>query len=546
MRHSVVLLFIILISFILAKYLTPYFYYEQDEYFLFYLCNNNIAFPQISLTNEHFTPLRDWLFCGQYQLFGLDIFPRLVVLISLHLTTVYTLYVLLLRFKLIHKVVTPLLLLFFASNVSIAQAYLWLSTYSGTLPCILFSIIALIKFLDYLISKKVQDLIFCYIYLLIALLFKEYAVFLFPLFIVIPIVHNGSISKFSITKYRFLLSTSILIGIIYFLLRIILQLNSSHHEIVSNNFNLNDLLIGLKSFIFIGIKAFIQIIFPFKLFFDVFAIELNNMQNQMLLHRYQLLAGGLTWLAILYILVINFRKDKIRNNLIIGILMYISVLVPFTILSPSNSYLYLEARYYYLIAIAFVFIVSSIVVTFRGILIKRILIIFLLIAISINIFYFNSHLIEKKENSIIRQGILLSILSEIKSDYYHDLTIFISGNSPGYYGVPSIKIPFQTGFGNILAVHLYENKKFVNKEYFKVKYSLDLYNLGHEGVIEYNNSTFAYFENYNSLVNYIKNKPQAIETINYFHWDYKEMRLINKSEEIKGNIISELDVHDEN
>ena len=533
-KFYVIFSIIVVTSIIISFLLSAYIYYEQDEYYLFYLCNN-LQFPFISLTNEHFTPFRDWLFCSQYALFGLSVFPRLIIAVFFHLFTLYLIYKILHKLKITHPVITPLLILLLATNVTISQAYLWLSTYSGTMPSIIFSLLSLIKFMDYLELIKKSDLIKCLLYLFIALLFKEYAIFLFPFYLFTPLLIKKFHPKFPITKFKTFIITICVFGFIYLLARSVIQLNSNYSSLITSNLTGNGFTSDVLSYISIGNKSLFQIILPYEFFFDISGLDQNNVINQFSSHIFKSILGAVLWIFILVTLIIKKKKKYLNHILLLLLILYSLSLIPFTILSPSNSFLMLENRYYYLFGVIWIPIISTLILIYRSKITEIILSLFLLVVIFLNISYFYSMLIEKSDSSNARKKIVEIIVNDIRSnDKDKYLIVYIDGNIPGYYGLPTIKIPFQSGFGNILAVNLFDNKTYIDTSYFMHKDTIKFYEINSEGVSIFNKrKTFGYFLTYKSLYRYVQKNQQALVYIHCYYWDYRNNKLLVETTKCK-------------
>lgn len=525
-KSYVILPIILVVSILVGYFLSSYIYYEQDEYYLFYICNN-LQFPFLTLTNEHFTPLRDWLFCTQYYLFGLYIFPRLVVAVFFHFVSIYLVYILLKKFKITHPVITPLLLLFLATNVTISQAYLWLSTYSGTMPSIIFSLLSLIKYLDYIKDRKRSDMYFCFSYLLIALLFKEYAIFLFPFYFVTPFSLRLFGKKHNLRKYKYFFITLFSFVFIYVFFRGLIQLNSTHSELITNNLSSNNVLQNITAYFSIGNISLLQIIFPYKFFFDIIQIQINDIQNQLYVYNVTSIIGGILWVFILLILIVR-KGTNLKKTLAWVIVLYLFTLIPFTILSPYSSYIMLENRYYYLLAIVWVLFLSTLITSNKNKMLQKLFSLLILVVVLINISYYYKMLLDKKSLKEIRTRIVNTIIDDIAKQNIDDqLIILVDGNIPGYYGLPTLKIPFQTGFGNLLAIHLYNSGIFVNKTYFENQDTMKFYEINSEDVMKFNNKkTYGYFQNNESLLNYIKKNPKEINNVHCYYWDYQKEQML--------------------
>ena len=80
------------------------------------------------------------------------------------------------------------------------------------------------------------------------------------------------------------------------------------------------------------------------------------------------------------------------------------------------------------------------------------------------------------QRSTERQNFIKQIVSLVLK--LHNKTVFfITGDYPGYYGIPELKTPFQSGLGQILMV-VYTTKKQLSPRFFDEDTKNKLYDIG--------------------------------------------------------------------
>lgn len=532
------------------------FFYQQDEYYHFWFLNR-ISLIDIFTKSEgvHYYPLTILLKKIQYVLFGISLYPRIIITFLFHLTAIFSLAVLLKKLNLYHRIYSPLLiLLFIGVNQLNSQAYLWLSTYDNTMPCIILFLWSLVFFLKHEETKQPKFFWLSLVFLVISLLFKEYSLVGFILFFGMILKRNGFSLPTSLKKEKlYLLALSgmalLLFGLRFLISPIEKELSSG--AILANKFNLIKITELLYNYVQIAIKAPWQIVVPYGLYGKFLLLtglpagidiaSILDVANQL-----QFFLGFLTF----FVLLVFYCRSKANEGMIkFAGFFYVLSLVPFTILTPFQVTTYLDGKYYYFIAVALIVLFSTVLKdTKEGIWKKYFFPVVAVLLIISQGYYYVEYLTQLKDVGSLRQRLTNQIVEAIDvKQTGKNLIIYVASSSNGYYGRPDTPLPFQVGVGNILAVHLYDKHKFITQDYFKNPDTVKLTPQLHaeadkklaQGVFTFADKSFGFFYDYNDLKDYAEANPNAIDNIWSFYWWAEKNQLTQTTQKTRARLKTE-------
>ena len=121
---------------------------------------------------------------------------------------------------------------------------------------------------------------------------------------------------------------------------------------------------------------------------------------------------------------------------------------------------------------------------------------------------------------------IINTVSEIKSELKKNNVFYFYTNNNGFY-------EFQSGFGQTLAVFLYDSGKIpkgvlIDKDYWDPSF---------EGLKSFNQGKFGYFMTYTRLVEALKNnKDINLDSVYSFYWDPQKHTVKNVSDDIREKL----------
>lgn len=437
---------------------------------------------------------------------------------------------------------------FFGISFVASQAITWFACIFTTLPSATFVFLSLLGMLTYLKTRKVKTLVLAQIYVIIAYIFKESAIFMFFLLPILLIYKDKEldirniISKFGVI---FIYAIYVIILRVYS----ISHLGSAAGAFVSGSGNM-----WLKMILHVVLYPLFslpQMFVPPKIMFSLaqqfqeayYGNITGFVSTQLGVET--IVSDYLSFLmSILFICLLIFYwkfAKPIRYWLIFGCCFAIMSFMPFTVLDKGNAYL--DSRYFYLGVAGGGLILASFMYGIFGFFktkyqfIKKIVFIVMCIGF---IFYLYKNCIFIQRD--IRQYVYISnerkdILYTIKKmipNLPAKPVFYVTGTHYGYYGNPEVKIPFQQGFGYTLMVW-YKDSDKIPKELLNDLY---LWGLKDQGYKEVSGKGFGYFSDIDQLKKLIQSqniKKEQILGLRYYS-DTKAL------EDITKEVIGELNL----
>ena len=121
---------------------------------------------------------------------------------------------------------------------------------------------------------------------------------------------------------------------------------------------------------------------------------------------------------------------------------------------------------------------------------------------------------------------MLETVSQIKPNLERNNVFYFFTDNNGFW-------EFQSGFGQTLAVWLYNTGKVPNEALTDP----DFWDLSHEGLKQYKTGKYGYFMTYSKLLSALKENPDvSSDNVHAYYWDYQKHSVKN----VSGNIREKL------
>lgn len=432
---------------------------------------------------------------------------------------------------------------FFLVNSVASQAYSWFGTAAGTLPSITFSLLSILFYLKFLERKKYSSAILSLIFIFIALLFKESA---YSLFLIYPILWFLSTKKKSAALFIKENFMFILYGAFetFVFAQSILYIPGSRVNYVAASGN--GFLSLIKHAVFYPIEGIGQIFFPPQfvystagLFVHLFLPKIMPETSEFDIAYSTTMADLVSLLFVVLIAIFTFIsyrrfKKNISRPYLMALVSSFSFLVlsflPFVVINKSDAYL--DSRYYYpsLVGASIFFSTLAVILIEHTKKYRK-------LVIGVIVFIFVSHFISLA-NDLINQVIVsqerINIVSSIKKEVPHlknRQIFFVDGNSGGYYALPELKVPFQSGLGQVLMTVYGDPKISVLFKEQTLQKTLDggfLYDTVAQGYKEANGMGFGYYYDKDLLNKEINLGKFSKSDVVFFFYDSDSKKIIEE------------------
>lgn len=521
-KVKLLIIFSIVVSFLIFCILLLSQYFQQDEWNSFGLIQAygiryltfDRPFWQLFFVDRVAARLIMFLF---FKIFEGSSLPFAFLAIFTH--TINTILVGFLGFKLTkNKIISSLSSVFFFTSSIGNQAYSWFGTLAGSSTHVTFILISLILYFIFLEKRKLIYFLLTIVSIWASFLFKEGGFFIFVLYPLIWILYSRQrdIKRFIIENLP-LFVYGLFMTII--LTSSILSLPSDRANYITSNSS--GALRLLKNMIFYPFEGVGQAFLPSQPVFSLAQLTTKAIFPSFkpqtwefdLFYTTTMTEGISIILSVFFILLSFFVfKRYLSKNIYLKLFFIFSFLLlflsflPYIVLDKFDAYL--DSRYYYAALIGSSFIFGTLSFAFiknvKSSFGKNIVfgIIFLLI-LSHTFFLANDLLVQAKIGRE-RKNILSQILSLVPTLKQKNV-FYITGNSAGYYGIPELKVPFQSGLGEVLLVK-YGIKNQVNPDMFAegFKKQTFLFDTLAQGYREVNGQGFGYFYDKEKLEEFIK------------------------------------------
>ncbi len=504
---------IVLHSLALGYFLLGKQYFQQDEWHSFGMILS-LGQRYISLGK----PLSELLLGDRvaarvitfnlFNRFGLNSFPYGIFAFLLHIANTFLVFKLA-RQLTKHPLVTILSGAFFLINEVGHEAYSWFGTMSGSATAVFFFLLSLLFYLRFIETKKYFLLGFSLFLLWISLLFKETAAFAFILYPLIFLLFFPKGKK----KARWFCQSQAPLAILAmmmlsFFAKTVLFMPGERANYVATGSRLIPRLFfhalqysseGIihvlfpNSFVFILSDIFTRV-FSFHLDPDSieFLIAVQNINAEITVII--LLAVGVG--TIIWLLKRRWSSltNQTKRALLTSLMMTGLSFLPYIVLNRSFSYL--DSRHYYLASVGVSILLAIILVNLLGTKTKLFsAIAFGFIILHLSVLYSDFWLLAKRTDE---RKSFLQQLQQLVPELPKKAVFFVSGDAAGYYGLPELKIPFQSGPGHVFMVNYVVNHQlspaFFEEEPWTKAFDVGfLYDILGQGYREINGQGFGYY-----------------------------------------------------
>lgn len=433
-------------------------------------------------------------------------------------------------------------LLFLINEVG-NEAYSWFGTMAGSLPSVSLFLLSFLFFLKFIEEKKKINVLVSAFLLWFSFLFKEVGAFAFILYPIVFFLYNPKIkyiSSFIKSYFPFLALGSIMI---IFFIKTALFIPGNRANYVNTQSNLISTIITHS--IQYPLEGIIETAIPNQTLFALSDIT-TKIINPNLDVPLDILVANQTYNAEITIIIIlitltillslfiwrNYKKinNSHLKTLAISISITILSFIPYIVINRSFSYL--DSRYYYLatvgtsifISILFFVLWNTNKIAYK---ITAFLLIFSYLLIHSSVLYSDFNLLADRA---AERKLFINQLEKIKPNLENKTIFYITGNSGGYYALPELKVPFQSGLGQMLMV-IYVDKKQLDKNFLnetsitKLQDVGFLYDILGQGYRDIDGKKFGYYYDINELKKNIDNKSFEKKDIIPLYYDADNKKL---------------------
>ncbi len=553
MKKIIYILFVVLLSLFTFKNLfTTYF--QQDEWHAFgviladgwgYVMVHQSLFQLLFGGDRAGARILNYLL---FSNFGLNIMPYFSLSLGLHFFNSFLVYRLTLKILRDRKI-AYITLLFFLFNGASSQVYTWLGTFAGSVPNMTFLLLSLYAYLKFLFDRRNRFLYLSLLFLWISFLFKETGFFFLILYPVIYFIYTKNLLKTLKINIPF-----ILYGIFLVSLRIneVLAPKGVSQNLVTGGSGLGSIFLNSISY---PLQSFSQLILPPNTIYflsELFSstalrwiAEPNTTEFDMLAHSK--VAPSMSVLITIFFLFILYKiiRKRLNNKYVFAIdfctvFIFLSF-VPYIVISKTDAYL--EPRYYYngtlassiLLGIALMLFIKN-----KKLSLKVLASVLLVVLLYFNIIPIREEINFQREAATERKYIINTIQKEI-SRLPSKVVFYVDGDAMGYYGLPELKIPFQSGLGQTLLVVYSYNKEisanFLREDsILKIQGEGFLYGILDQGYREVNGRGFGYFWDKKQMMDTISKYHLGKDSVYSFFYKSTKQELINNSKSVRDLI----------
>lgn len=420
------------------------------------------------------------------------------------------------------KVVSIVTTLFWLTNGYSQQAITWISSIVPSQFSFMFFMLSFLNLLTFRKNHKIVNLLLCSLFMLVSLLFKEsgiYYIFIFPLLIFSKDVRWG---------WSILIIPVLLTIVFPKLLFKNIKASSSVPEAAkitqSGNIIYNMFLVPSRTLF----QVFIPQKQLYSLFYKANKIHYGDLTNgyvvESIIGDTVSVIGSITVLSVVLGAVALAKRSK--KTILFSLVAFGFSCAPF-VLFP-NQPATLESRFYIFPALWAGLILALTVETYMSILPKIKLPLSVIILLPLLSYYVTN--IKRDLALDIKTGsyrkTILETVSQIKPNLENNNIFYFFTDNNGFW-------EFQSGFGQTLAVWLYNTGKIPNETLTDP----DFWDLSYEELKQYGTRKYGYFMTYSKLLETLKDNPDiSSDNVHAYYWDYQKHSVKN----VSGNIREKL------
>ncbi len=410
------------------------------------------------------------------------------------------------------------------------QAFTWIATMMPSLLTVLFFLLGLYFLLVFNEKKKNHFFVASIICVTLSLLSKESSIFyLITYSTVIWFFFKKEFSKFKKIKLTVLLFTPLLIGLFFprLLFSLYGQKNFSPSVASANRVE------TAYNLLLIPARSLFHVYFPQTKIYELTYLA-NNIHYSAQTNGFvveSIITDALSLLIAFYLLlaifiVVLIAKTEHRKIILFSLISFFASTLPFVIF--KNDAAVLENRFFIFPALWAGLLLSSIVFALFSRFGKFRNVLMILVLGPVVLFYVSG--IHKSLAQDILVGSyrkdIVNTVSEIKPELKKNNVFYFYTDNNGFY-------EFQSGFGQTLAVFLYESGKIPRE----VLIDRDYWDPSFEGLKSFNQGKFGYFMTYTKLAEALKNNNDInLDSVYSFYWDIQKHSVKNVSENIREKL----------
>ena len=504
-----------IISAILIVILVSQLFFQQDEWHSFgvilgygktYLTLGKSVF-QLLLSDRFGSRLVTY---GLFSVFGANAVPFGILAGGLHVLNSYLVY--LLAHKLTRSTLAALLssLLFLVNAVS-HQAYSWFGTVAGSATSVTFIILSMILYVEFIQRNSKTAGWFSILALWASFLFKETGYFLFLWYPILWLFLRSK--KFSFTMF---IKDHLPLGLLGLLMtslfiKAIFTIPGDRANYVAPN--TGGLVQAGTNFLRYSFEGSVQVFIPPPVIFEAAKFITNRFVPW--------LEPNTPLLVWIYKTAFTSAAKPVSQTFFASLLYLPLSFLPYAVLNRFDAYL--DSRYYYAPAVGAALLFGIITGTLiHRVKLYRTTMIIALIVLAMHAITLFTDLATQIHTSGGRRNILATIRSSVL-ELPPKAIFFVSGNSDGFYALPELKVPFQSGLGHVLMV-LYAGDNQLPKEFFvesTLNQALDvgfLYDTIAQGYKEVGTRGFGYFYDKDAMQQVLDaNQDKDIEVFSFYY-----------------------------
>lgn len=414
--------------------------------------------------------------------------------------------------------------LYFSVAAISSGAVTWISAYTTALVNATFVLISLICYMKFLHTSRVRYRTASFIAATIAFLFKESSIFVFillPFLSVLFGTKRTSLKKIVIDHAPLLIYLGFII-----LVRTVSLLGPEGRQGVFVTQQPNVLARLATHALFYPVLSFSQLYIPQEIMAKVTGkIAVSDT-----------IAVVTSMIFITYALLFAYKHIAFRTTVFFCLLYSFLSFLPFIVLDrPLSSYL--ESRYYYLGIIGAAILLGTLLDYWNALFVKtrfRSVALVSICILSSVVLYKNSTYVRREiRRQIITANdrkLFLSGIKEIYSALPDNPIFYITGDSPGFYGIGDLSVPFQQGMGYTMMVWYFDTGK-IPAELLSDMY---LWNINEQGYRQIQGKGFGYFYQIGKLQQAFREDPTlAQEQVIGFSYKAGAKELIDITQDVR-------------
>lgn len=439
-----------------------------------------------------------------------------------------------------------------------SQVIIWIAASIGAELSTLFFLLSMLSYLLYLEQKKQIYFISSIPLFIFSFLFKETSL---TLIVAYPFLHfwytkAKNIQAFLATKATYTLLFFPISVVFVFIFKLTLLFVNPHHApiVVGNSTQFPGIII--VKMIFYPLLALAHIFDPVGYLFTIATVFMKAeypylAQSAIGLRSAETIVPDVLYLLfsvfvcalLLVTIVASKREEDKRTHMVFlfTIALFFISLLPYIPLPRFTTFL--EQRYYYTPHIFSAILISTLFNYWcrrlLGTIGIGIYIVLMVSIIMLNYLAINAYLGEKLIVAEKRK-VILSQLKEKQPRLVGNKNVFYITGSGSDYLIEDLKVPFQSGFGNVLMVWYYDEKHFPS-EMVDQGY---LYQLDDQGYKEIGSSGFGYYFKIEDMKKDLRQGKFSLDHLSAYSWDDKKQQLGDITQETKDALRREL--HEKN